>query len=177
MQFLTIISIFLGLCASTHALPTPDEGTVDVTTPKSGDISEKPETENTAGPFVYVTNNFVYPLYLWSIASGTGPRVTIYPFQTYSEKLYYDQNSGIALKISRQTDGLYNGGPVLIFAYTLNLQEDTVYYSWGDTNGQGIPGVTYGTVEGTTCPTAQWPDEGNVTKACKITDLNVSIGN
>ncbi|KAF2499000.1 hypothetical protein BU16DRAFT_443900, partial [Lophium mytilinum] len=74
------------------------------------------------------------PIYLWSVSSVAGPMQTIYPYTLWSESQHYDPKTGIALKITKAPDALYNGAGTFIFGYTLNAAEGNIYYSFGKVN-------------------------------------------
>ncbi|KAI9042058.1 putative BYS1 domain protein [Aspergillus affinis] len=68
-----------------------------------------------------VKNNCKYPVYLWSVGGSVGPKKTIQPGASYSEKFHHDATSGgVTLKITKANDGIYNGSPQLSYAYTLD---------------------------------------------------------
>ncbi|EFQ98413.1 Bys1 family protein [Nannizzia gypsea CBS 118893] len=97
--------------------------------------------------------------YLWSVGSSVGPQQTITPGHTYSEQFRYDPVSGgIALKITRAKDGIYNGSPQTIFAYTLT--NTNTFYDLSDVFGDAFAG-TSGLLVSTSnpnCPDIWWPN-------------------
>ncbi|EFE40527.1 GPI anchored cell wall protein, putative [Trichophyton verrucosum HKI 0517] len=79
--------------------------------------------------------------YLWSVGGSVGPQQTITPGHTYSEQFRYDPVSGgIALKITRVKDGIYNGSPQTIFAYTLT--DTNTFYDLSDVFGDAFAGTS-----------------------------------
>ncbi|GIK00818.1 hypothetical protein Aspvir_004847 [Aspergillus viridinutans] len=117
-----------------------------------------------------VTNNCAAPVYLWSVGGSVGPKQTIQPGQSYSEALHHDPASGgIALKITRTDNGLYDGSPQLNYAYTLDGQ--TVWYDMSDVFGDPFSGSAVVVKPATaTCPAICWangvPPGGSQVKNC-----------
>ncbi len=71
-----------------------------------------------------VTNHCSEVIYIWSIphvGSSNVENLPINPGGRYEEPWRYgtDENPGIAIKISSQSDGIYNGGDEIDFAYTV----------------------------------------------------------
>lgn len=86
-----------------------------------------------------VKNNCAAPVYLWSVGSSVGARQKIAPGKQYSEVLRHDPVSGgIALKITRGENGLYDGSPQTNFAYTLDGSQ--VWYDLSDVFGDPFSG-------------------------------------
>jgi hypothetical protein len=90
-----------------------------------------------------VTNKCQNSVYLWSVGSSAGDVQTIAPGGTYSE-VYRDDNGsgGISLKITREKDGLYNGSPQTIFAYSLD--GNNIWYDLSDVFGDAFQGSKVG---------------------------------
>lgn len=102
-----------------------------------------------------VLNNSTSTIYAWSVSSSVGPRQTIVPgrFQfvplcwlrlidsggLYMEPFHRDpQTGGIAIKITRTADGLFNGDPQQVFAY--NLDGAQVWYDLSSVFGDAFIG-------------------------------------
>jgi hypothetical protein len=87
-----------------------------------------------------VQNACTDPVYLWSVGSSVGERQTINPGTNYTETLRYDEVSGgIAIKITRTENGLYDGSPQTDFQYALT---DHLYYDLFDVYGDPFSGST-----------------------------------
>ncbi|KAH7383801.1 hypothetical protein BKA66DRAFT_417594 [Pyrenochaeta sp. MPI-SDFR-AT-0127] len=68
-----------------------------------------------------VLNNSTAPLYVWSVSSTVGPRQTVVPGALYMEALHRDaKTGGIAIKITKTPNGLYDGSPQQVFSYSLD---------------------------------------------------------
>ncbi|RDW92851.1 putative BYS1 domain protein [Aspergillus mulundensis] len=118
-----------------------------------------------------VHNNCAAPFYIWSVGSSVSAVHKINPGETFSEQFHRDATTGgIALKITRQSNGLYNGSPQLNFAYTLDPSQ--VWYDLSTIFGTDFQGqVLTVTSENDACPTICWPDgtqpAGSQTKTCE----------
>ncbi|CAO2650063.1 Nn.00g013550.m01.CDS01 [Neocucurbitaria sp. VM-36] len=78
-------------------------------------------TSVTATGSALVLNNSTNPIYLWSTGSEVGPRQKVVSGGLYMEDLHRDEKTGgIAIKITKNEDGLFNGDPQQVFAYTLD---------------------------------------------------------
>lgn len=67
-----------------------------------------------------VTNLCSYDVYIWSVPGDMHQNI-ITPGGSYVEAFHHgESNSGIALKISSESDGIYSGGDELIFAYSVD---------------------------------------------------------
>ncbi|KAJ5177285.1 uncharacterized protein N7482_003162 [Penicillium canariense] len=87
-----------------------------------------------------VENACADPVYLWSVGGSVGERQTVDPGTNYTEALHYDDISGgIAIKITRSEDGLYDGSPQTNFQYSLT---DFLYYDLFDVYGDPFSGHT-----------------------------------
>ncbi|KAL4782763.1 hypothetical protein BJX76DRAFT_358580 [Aspergillus varians] len=120
-----------------------------------------------------VQNNCPDPVYLWSVGGAVSDVHTINPGDTFSEQFHRDPTSGgISLKISPKPDGLYDGSPQLIFAYTLDPSQ--VWYDLSTVFGSSFEGdVLTVTSNNEDCPTVCWPDgtqpAGSQVKTCEPT--------
>ncbi|PYH48496.1 putative BYS1 domain protein [Aspergillus saccharolyticus JOP 1030-1] len=108
-----------------------------------------------------VTNNCNTPIYLWSVGGSVDPRQTIQPGVSYSEALHYDPASGgVALKITKTPNGLFDGNPQLDFAYILDGSK--TWYDLSLVFGDAFSGQrlkvqpTYAS-----CPSICWPNGVN----------------
>jgi hypothetical protein len=87
-----------------------------------------------------VQNACTDPVFLWSVGGSVGERQTIDPGANYTETTHYDDVSGgIALKITRTENGLYDGSPQTNFQYALT---DHLYYDLFDVFGDPFSGST-----------------------------------
>lgn len=75
-----------------------------------------------------ITNHCKTPIYVWSIPGDNQGRV-IQPGGQYSEQFRYggEVNPGIALKVSSQFDGIYQGKDELEFQYTVDPKENPTH--------------------------------------------------
>ena len=107
-----------------------------------------------------VTNNCPYPVYLWSVGSSVGPKQVLTTTSlasktrrtlstrgsssnNYTEPFRHDGTSGgIALKITRNDNGLYDSSPQLSFSYSLDRTSDDqkVWYDLADVFGDPFAG-------------------------------------
>jgi len=86
-----------------------------------------------------VVNNCGFDVTLWSVGSDVSAPHTLGTFGKYSETFQLDPNTGgKAIKITRDSDGLYTGKPETIFAY--NLDGNTVWYDLSDVFGDAFTG-------------------------------------
>jgi hypothetical protein len=87
-----------------------------------------------------VTNYCANPVYLWSVGGSIGPKQTIASGGTYSETYRRDpQSGGIALKITRVNDGLFQPNvPQTIYSYTLD--NDKIWYDLSAVFGDAFAG-------------------------------------
>lgn len=118
--------------------------------------------------------------YLWSVGGSVGDQNVISPGNVYSEKFRHDPNSGgIALKITRVKDGLYNGSPQTIFAYTLSGER--VFYDLSDVFGDAFrDNVVVLASSNPDCPEIRWdngvPPSGTSTRDCSSDeDLTLTL--
>lgn len=127
-----------------------------------------------------VINRCGAPVYLWSVGGSVGPRQTIQPGATYSEPLHHDPASGgVALKITRGKNGLFDGSPQTNFAYSLD--GNTVWYDLSDVFGDPFSGSRLKVVPSlTTCPKICWDKGvspgGSQVKNCQATsDVTLTL--
>ena len=127
-----------------------------------------------------VKNNCATPVYLWSVGGSVGPMQTIAAGKQYSEALHYDPVSGgIALKITTTSNGLYDGSPQTIFAYTLD--GSSLWYDLSDVFGDPFSGkalVVRPSV--TSCSNICWANgvspSGSQTHKCQSTsDITLTL--
>jgi hypothetical protein len=118
-----------------------------------------------------VINNCADPFYLWSVGGSMGPRQKVEPGDNYSEAIHRDPESGgVAIKVTNGPNGLFNGSPQMIFAYS--LAGNRVWYDlsnvFGDPFGNHAVCVE---PEKDQCPSICWPEGtnpggGNSVKTC-----------
>ncbi|KAJ5114211.1 hypothetical protein N7456_002745 [Penicillium angulare] len=127
-----------------------------------------------------VKNNCAAPVYIWSVGSSVGPKQTIAAGKSYSEVLRHDPVSGgIAIKITRTANGLYDGSPQTNFAYTLDGSQ--VWYDLSDVFGDPFSGKGLSVDPSvTTCPDICWPKgvspSGSQTHDCTSTsDVTLTL--
>ena len=88
-----------------------------------------------------VTNNCPDPVYLWSVGSSVGPKQTIEHGANYTEPFRHDSTTGgIALKITRNDNGLYDGSAQMTYSYTLDSGDARVWYDLSDVFGDPFSG-------------------------------------
>lgn len=96
-------------------------------------------TTATAVGNAVVTNNCADPIYLWSVGSSVSPKHTIAPGSNYTEPFHHDdQSGGIALKITRTDNGLYDGSAQLTYSYSLD--GESVWYDLSSVFGDAFEG-------------------------------------
>jgi hypothetical protein len=105
-----------------------------------------------------VKNNCNFPVYLWSVGGSVGPEQTLNTGQSYSETIHYDSASGgVAIKLTTTPNGLYDGSPETIFAYSLS--GNLVYYDLSDVFGDAFSGHPVDlSPSDTSCPVVDWPN-------------------
>ncbi|TPX13615.1 uncharacterized protein E0L32_006086 [Thyridium curvatum] len=125
-----------------------------------------------------VFNNCDTTVYLWSVGASVSNAWGIDPKTEYSEEFVKDPvTGGKALKITRVPNGLYNGAPQTIFAYSLDNAQ--VWYDLSDTFGDAFAGSKL--VEASAnqnCPAIVWdngvPPAGSQVKTCTA-DADVTL--
>ncbi|KAF2261970.1 hypothetical protein CC78DRAFT_424509, partial [Lojkania enalia] len=85
--------------------------------------------------YATVVNKTPQVLYVMSVSSVTGTTEAIQPGKSWSEPLHYDPQTGIAIKVATTKTGFYNAKPQLIWGYTLNNAENSIYYDLSTTYG------------------------------------------
>jgi hypothetical protein len=130
-----------------------------------------------ASPFVNalgkarIVNNCTFDATAWSVDSKIhGPNTLKARGGTYEETFHRDSvTGGIALKVTRSSDGLYTGAPQLTFAYSLDGSQ--VWYDLASVFGDAFPGSKL--VEksaNANCPSIVWakgtPPAGSQVKVC-----------
>lgn len=118
-----------------------------------------------------VVNRCPYPVTLWSVGSAISQPYTLGAGGgTYSEQFRRDpQTGGIAIKITKQPDGLYTGKPETIFAY--NLDGGNIWYDLSDVFGDAFSGCRLEEKSANAgCPAIVWPNgippAGSQVKVC-----------
>ncbi|EEP76381.1 predicted protein [Uncinocarpus reesii 1704] len=86
-----------------------------------------------------VENHCPFTVYLWSVGGSTGPKQVLKSGGVYTERFHRDPKSGgIAIKITKVDDGIFNGSPQTNFAYTLT--DTRVFYDLSDVYGNPFSG-------------------------------------
>ncbi|CAI6334175.1 unnamed protein product [Periconia digitata] len=86
-----------------------------------------------------VINNSLEPLYLWTEGDVISEQHTVAPSSTWTEAFHRGEDvPGVAIKIAKVQDGLFNEEPTLVFGYTLD--PDRVWYSIDAVNGEPFEG-------------------------------------
>ncbi|OJJ43997.1 hypothetical protein ASPZODRAFT_72715 [Penicilliopsis zonata CBS 506.65] len=125
-----------------------------------------------------VVNKCADTVYLWSVGGSVGPEQTLASGDEWSEEFYYDSTSGgVTIKITRGSDGLYDGSAQTDFAYTLD--GDTIWYDLSDVFGDPFSGhAVLQAPSDTSCPSNCWSDgvspAGSQTLDCQA-DSNVTL--
>ena len=134
-----------------------------------------------------VTNNCPSPIYLWSVGSSVSPKHTLAPGANYTEPFHHDLSSGgIALKITRTDNGLYDGGAQLTYSYTLDAATasgaQNVWYDLGSVFGDAFKGegLVVKPAENSGCESICWaegvaPSGGSQVKRCDATAGDVEL--
>ena len=105
-----------------------------------------------------VINRCAEPVYVWSVgATISAPVKLAAGHGNYTETLHSDpKTGGIAIKITRTANGLYDGSPQTIFAY--NLADDKLWYDLSDVFGNPFAGRKLAVVStDSSCPSILWP--------------------
>lgn len=88
-----------------------------------------------------IVNKCDYDVTAWVVGSGEpdGPYTVKSKGKAFSKKFFRDPKSGgIAIKITKEEDGLYTGDPQTIFSYTLD--PDKVFYDLSQVFGDTFDG-------------------------------------
>ncbi|KAI4605966.1 hypothetical protein J4E83_010392 [Alternaria metachromatica] len=92
-----------------------------------------------AAGIAVVLNNSPDPIYVWSVGGTVGPRHDIKAGGIYWEEMHHDDKSGgIAIKMTKEADGLNSGAPQQVWAY--NLDGGTVWYDLSTVFGAPFAG-------------------------------------
>ncbi|EED14375.1 conserved hypothetical protein [Talaromyces stipitatus ATCC 10500] len=122
--------------------------------------------------------SFAVLCHCWPFFTGLG-QYTIQPGKSYSETLHTDPISGgIAIKITTVENGLFNGSPQTIFAYTLTNGQ--VWYDLSDVFGDPFAGKSLNVILSDTSCHAVWsngiPPAGSQVNVCQPnTNLNLKL--
>jgi hypothetical protein len=126
-----------------------------------------------------VVNNCNFDATAWSVDSKIkGPINLKAKGGTYEETFHRDSvTGGIAIKVTRDADGLYTGAPQLNYAYSLDGSQ--VWYDLSSVFGDAFPGRKL--VEksaNSNCPSIVWadgtPPKGSQVKVCAA-DKDVTL--
>lgn len=127
-----------------------------------------------------VINRCGFPVFLWSVGGSIGPRHTIQPGKSFSEPIHRDpQSGGIAIKITKTPNGLFDGSPQTNFAYTLDGNK--VWYDLSDVFGDTFSGSRLKVIPSVaTCPHICWPNgispSGSQVRVCQASsDLTLTL--
>jgi hypothetical protein len=126
-----------------------------------------------------VVNNCDFEATLWSVDSQThGPNTLSAHGGSYEETLHSDSvTGGIAIKVTRDRDGLYTGDAQLNYAYSLSGAR--VFYDLSAVFGDTFPGekLVVKSADGA-CPQIVWengtPPSGSQVKDC-TSDKDVTL--
>lgn len=153
MHLANIVAIFALTISTANAVPTTPSSTPcdcssssvpSSTVPSSSPPSITPIPTPTPKPTTgnaIVQNNCADPIYLWSLGHDPAPQNAIAPGKAFSQAYWHDPvDGGVAIKITSVQDGLYNGSPQLVLAYTLNKDERLVYYDLSTLFGSPFKG-------------------------------------
>ncbi|KAI9166339.1 Antigenic thaumatin-like protein [Paramyrothecium foliicola] len=126
-----------------------------------------------------VVNNCTFDATAWSVDSKiNGPFTLKAKGGKYEETFHRDPvTGGIAIKVTRNSDGLYTGAPQLNYAYSLDGSQ--VWYDLSSVFGDAFPGRKL--VEksaNNNCPSIVWtdgtPPKGSQVKVCAA-DKDVTL--
>ncbi|OCK79519.1 hypothetical protein K432DRAFT_65040 [Lepidopterella palustris CBS 459.81] len=131
-----------------------------------------PVTDSNSIPHVFVVNHCPYDVYVSSVDSVAGPVESVPAGDYWYEDMHYDPAAGVAIKVATEKDGLFNGSPVFIFAYSISPAEKLVWYSLSNIVGDPFSGyrVILHSRKAGACPTLQWPTDNGITRNCADTD-------
>jgi hypothetical protein len=104
-----------------------------------------------------VTNNCDSSVYLWVVGSQQEGPFEIKPGKQWKEEYWRDDISGgIALKITKEDDGVPSGDAQIIFSYTLD--PDRIWYDLSNTFGAPFEGEQVYLRGQGACPDIDWPE-------------------
>lgn len=118
-----------------------------------------------------VVNECSFPVYVWIVGSTISQVNTLDYGQDISGPFYVDPKSGgIAIKITTDPNGLFDGAAQTIFAYTLD--GSNVWYDASDVFGDAFSGHPVSLIPSdTSCPSLIWPNgvppAGSEVKVCE----------
>lgn len=129
-------------------------------------------------PFAHAIGNAVIlnnctgtTIYVWSVSSSIDNAQTVDSGESYSEQFRHDDKTGITLRITAVSDGIYNNAPETDYAYTLDDNNETVWYDISDVNGDPFANYSVALVPANgACERFVWaggiPPEGIHTASC-----------
>ncbi|KAL2106859.1 hypothetical protein VUR80DRAFT_6112 [Thermomyces stellatus] len=127
-----------------------------------------------------VQNSCDFPVYIWSVGSEIEDVGEVAQDKTWSQDLVRDPvTGGLAIKITTEEDGLHNGAPQTIFAYTLD--PDRVFYDLSEVFGSAFEGHKVALEPSDEeCESIVWEDgsqpSGSAVKSCQPeTDLRLTL--
>ena len=127
-----------------------------------------------------VLNNCDFSVYIWSVGSEIEDVGELAHNNAWSQDLVRDPvTGGLAIKITTEEDGLYNGAPQTNFAYTLD--PDRVFYDLSDVFGSPFEGHKVSLdPSDEDCESIVWENgsqvSGSEVKSCQPkTDLRLSL--
>ena len=129
--------------------------------------------------FASVVNHCTFPVYLSSVGSSPGTQTNLTSKSVYTEPYRFDPVSGgIAIKLVRTVDGLYNGSPVTQFDYTLNGTR--LFYDLSDVYGDAFKGFSVVQAPSDkTCPGITWangvPGPNQVNSCSSAANVTVTV--
>ena len=105
-----------------------------------------------------VVNHCAFPVYLWSVGQAISSEHNISSNGSYAEVFHIDPvTGGIAIKVTRDPQGLYDGAAQLLFQYS--LAGSTVWYNVADVSGDPFAGKRVAVVPNEeSCPSIVWSD-------------------
>lgn len=90
-----------------------------------------------------VLNNCVKDIFVWSVGGVQGPMHLVPSGGNFTENIHRDRTSGgVAIKITRTPNGLFDGSPQMNFAYTFDPTTNDVFYDLSDVFGDPFAGHT-----------------------------------
>ena len=132
-----------------------------------------------AAGYANVFNNCTFPVYITSVGSSPGPQTNLTSKSTYTEPYRFDSVSGgIAIKLVRTSDGLYDASPVTQFDYTLSGTR--LFYDLSDVYGDAFKGYSVVQVPSDkTCPGTTWangvPGPNQVNSCSSAANVTVTV--
>ncbi|KAF2277169.1 uncharacterized protein EI97DRAFT_354090, partial [Westerdykella ornata] len=110
----------------------------------------------------YISNNCPETVYVWSTADTIGPMQTLKTGQHFIEYAHRNPQTGtgITVFISKDPDGLTNGSPLLLLAYSVDPTEQDnarIWYELDTLRGSPFEGQKVW-LGGDACPEIRWED-------------------